>query len=128
MRSLVAGCELRPCGGEHERCGEAPGCARREERMHTTHRAMARAGAVDRERSRARGAKRRIPPSRGDQACMMPAASAAARKTTLVTRDTTGQVCAEAGVAVAEGTTGAASAVAAQSGLRLDGLSGTSTG
>eukprot|EP00965_Chrysotila_dentata_P079023 2606081-Pleurochrysis_carterae.AAC.1 len=88
---------------------------------------MASAGVVDRERSRARGAKRQIPPSRGDQACMLPAVSAAARKTTLATRDTTGQVSADAGAATAEGATGAALLVA-HAGLSLDALSGASRG
>eukprot|EP00965_Chrysotila_dentata_P008634 280795-Pleurochrysis_carterae.AAC.1 len=91
MRSLVARRELHPCGGEQERCGEAPSCARSKKIMHTTHSAMARAGVLDRERSKASGAQRRSPPSRGDQACMRPAVRAAARKTTLVTSDTTGQ-------------------------------------
>eukprot|EP00965_Chrysotila_dentata_P175683 5799786-Pleurochrysis_carterae.AAC.1 len=66
----------------------------------------------------------------------MPAVRAAARKTTLVTSDTTGQACAEAGVATAAGAITAAGAngvawVSSQAGLSLDGrlgTSGTSTG
>eukprot|EP00965_Chrysotila_dentata_P013956 463046-Pleurochrysis_carterae.AAC.1 len=81
--------------------------------MHTTHSAMARAGVPDRERSKASGAQRRSPPSRGDQACMKPAVRAAARKTTLVTSDTTGQACAAAGVATAAGAIPAAGAIGA---------------
>eukprot|EP00965_Chrysotila_dentata_P111800 3697216-Pleurochrysis_carterae.AAC.2 len=84
MRSQGAGCVSRPCGGEHDRCGEASSRTYSKESMKdTTHSAKARAGVIDRKRSNARGAKQRSPPSRGDQACMMPAVSAAARKTTL---------------------------------------------
>eukprot|EP00965_Chrysotila_dentata_P057286 1900285-Pleurochrysis_carterae.AAC.1 len=131
MRSLVARRELCPCGGEHERCGEAPSRAWSKKITHTTHSAMARAGVLDRERNMASGAKRRIPPSRGDQACMRPAVRAAARKTTLVTSDTTGQVCAEAGIATAAGAIAAAGVTGAASmswpvGLSPDGRSGTS--
>eukprot|EP00965_Chrysotila_dentata_P201561 6180639-Pleurochrysis_carterae.AAC.2 len=56
----------------------------------TTHRAEAWIETSERKRSEAKAEMRRSPPSCGERACMMPAVSVAARKTTLVTSDTTG--------------------------------------
>eukprot|EP00965_Chrysotila_dentata_P261950 6214420-Pleurochrysis_carterae.AAC.2 len=95
---------LRPCGDGHARRSEATCCAHsKESMMITAHRAEACVDTSDRESSGREIATQRCPPLWGVRACMMPAASAAVRKTTLVTSDMTGQVCIEAGVAAEAG-------------------------
>eukprot|EP00965_Chrysotila_dentata_P247067 6207526-Pleurochrysis_carterae.AAC.1 len=128
MRSHGVGCVSRPGGGEHDRRGEAASRMYNKESMKvTTHSAEAWTEMSDRESSKAKGAKRRSPPSRGERACMMPAVNAAARKTTLVTSDTTGQLCNKVGVAIGAGVSDLSSA-ASHSGSTLVGGSRVSTG
>eukprot|EP00965_Chrysotila_dentata_P173217 5717169-Pleurochrysis_carterae.AAC.1 len=78
MRSHGVGSVSRPCGGGHDRRGEAASRTYNKESMKvTTHSAEARTETSDRERGKAKDAKRRSPPSRGERACMMPAITAA---------------------------------------------------
>eukprot|EP00965_Chrysotila_dentata_P252172 6210532-Pleurochrysis_carterae.AAC.1 len=85
MRLHGVGCASRPCGDGHDRRGEAAGRTYSKERAKvTTHSAEAWTEKSDREREKAENTRRRSPPSRGERACMMPAVSAAARKTTLL--------------------------------------------
>eukprot|EP00965_Chrysotila_dentata_P257786 6213004-Pleurochrysis_carterae.AAC.2 len=93
-----------------------------------THSAEAWIEMSERERSEAKVAMRRSPPSCGERACMMPAVSAAAKKTTLVTSDTTGQVCNEAGVATGIGASDLSWAAVSHVESTLVGESEASTG
>eukprot|EP00965_Chrysotila_dentata_P102013 3367426-Pleurochrysis_carterae.AAC.1 len=85
MRPHGVGRGSRPCEGGHDRRSEAASRAYKKESMKVTTQISAEAWIEisERESSEAKVAMRRSPPSCGERASMMPAVSAAARKTTL---------------------------------------------